>query len=164
MGAKPDAANFPKRNRIISGLTLGTVIIETDINGGAMITANMALDQNREVFALPGPVTSKRSRGCNVLIKDGRAKLIESTDDILQELSGRLRHLLKKSEKEDKTHLPEMNFFERSIYEVITDDPIHIDAITEKAGMSTADVLVNLLSLEFKGIVKQLPGKMFLRQ
>jgi DNA processing protein len=164
MGAKPDAANFPKRNRIISGLTLGTVIIETDVNGGAMITANMALDQNREVFALPGPVISKRSRGCNVLIKEGRAKLIESTDDILQELSGRLRHLLKKSEKEDKTHLPEMNFFERSIYDVITDDPIHIDAITEKAGMSTADVLVNLLSLEFKGIVKQLPGKMFLRQ
>jgi DNA processing protein len=163
MGAKPDAANFPKRNRIISGLALGTVIIETDINGGAMITASTALDQNREVFALPGHVTSKRSRGCNALIKEGRAKLVESTDDILEELSSRLRHLLKKSEKDEKPHPPEMNFFERSIYDALTEDPLHIDSITEKTGMSTADVLVNLLSLEFKGIVKQLPGKMFLR-
>ena len=163
MGAKPDAVNFPKRNRIISGLALGTVIIETDINGGAMITASTALDQNREVFALPGHVTSKRSHGCNALIKDGRAKLIESTDDVLEELSGRLRHFLKKTDKNNKPHIPEMNIFERTIYDALPDDPLHIDAITETTKMSTADVLVNLLSLEFKGIVKQLPGKMFLK-
>jgi DNA processing protein len=76
MGTQPDAGNFPRRNRIISGMSLGTIIIETGIDGGAMITASTALDQNRDVFAVPGPISEKRSAGCNTLIRDGRAKLV----------------------------------------------------------------------------------------
>ncbi len=163
MGAKPDAVNFPRRNRIISGLTLGTIVIETDLSGGAMITSAMALNQNREVFAVPGNIDSKRSKGCNVLIKNGQAKLIESVDDILTELSVKLRPVLKNSEKIPAKPAVELNLFEQTIYNVFGDEPIHIDSITEKAKSTTADALVQLLSLEFKGLVKQLPGKMFLK-
>ena len=163
MGAKPDAVNFPRRNRIISGLSLGTLIIETDINGGAMITANTALDQNREVFAVPGNINSKGSRGCHALIKDGRAKLVEEIDDIIIELVTKLRPIMKKTGKEEAKAEPELTLFEKSIYDVLSEHPSHIDIIAETAKMSTADVLVNLLSLEFKGLVKQLPGKMFIK-
>jgi len=163
MGAKPDAGNFPKRNRIISGLSLGTLIIETDLGGGAMITANTALDQNREVFAIPGNINSKRSRGCNTLIKEGRAKLVEKLDDILDELAIKLRPILKDIETGDIKSIPQLSLFERSIYDMLSEIPEHIDHIAESTKLSTADVLVNLLGLEFKGLVKQLPGKMFLK-
>ncbi len=163
MGAKPDAINFPRRNRIISGLTLGTIVIETDLSGGAMITSAMALNQNREVFAVPGNIDSKRSKGCNVLIKNGQAKLIESVEDILTELSVKLRPVLKNSEKILHKPAVELNLFEQTIYQAIGDESIHIDVITEKAKVTTADALVQLLSLEFKGLVKQLPGKMFIK-
>jgi DNA processing protein len=163
MGAKPDAANFPKRNRLVSGISLGTVIIETDVNGGAMITATTALDQNREVFALPGNIGGKRSRGGNLLIKSGRAKLVESFDDIVAELQVRLRPILKDSDSMQQKPLPEMNLFEQTIFDVLSDEPCHIDAIAECANVSISDALVNLLNLEFKGMIKQLPGKMFIR-
>ncbi len=163
MGTKPDAENFPRRNRIISGLSLGTVIIETDINGGAMITANTALDQNREVFALPGNTTSKLSRGCHALIKEGRAKLVENIDDILFELATKLKPILKGKDHECNKPLTPLNFFEKAIYDVLLETPVQIDVIAENAKVTTSDALVNLLSLEFKGLVKQLPGKMFVK-
>ena len=163
MGAKPDAVNFPRRNRLISGLSLGTVVIETDINGGAMITANTALDQNREVFAVPGLVSNKRSRGCHALIKDGRAKLIENVEDILGELASKLRPLLKHPTHEEQPPA-DISLFEKSIYEALGDEPLHIDSIAERSAASTSDALVHLLSLEFKGLVKQLPGKLFIRR
>lgn len=163
MGTKPDAVNFPRRNRIISGLTFGTIVVETDINGGAMITAAMALNQNREVFAIPGNVDSKRSKGCNVLIKNGQAKLVESLDDIVSELASKLKPLLKKSGAVSVKPPIEMTLFEQTIFQALADEPRHIDVITEKASVSTADALVQLLSLEFKGLVKQLPGKMFVK-
>jgi DNA processing protein len=161
MGTKPDASNFPRRNRIVSGLSLGTVIIESAENGGAMITASTALDQNREVFAVPGSIMEKRTAGPHKLIREGRAKLIQNVDDILEELGPQVRHLLKRE------HVPEavieMTLFEKKIYDVLKNEPIHIDALAELAETSTADALVNLLSLEFKGLVRQLPGKMFMK-
>jgi len=161
MGAKPDATNFPRRNRVISGLSLGTVVIESGEDGGAMITATIALDQNREVFAVPGNITEKRSTGPNMLIRDGKAKLITGVDDIVEELKHHLRGLIHEERRSEPE--VELTLFERKLIDVLGSDPIHIDTIAETAALSTSDALVNLLSLEFKGLVKQLPGKQFLR-
>jgi len=161
MGAKPDAPNFPRRNRIISGLTLGTVVIESAEDGGAMITATTALDQNREVFAVPGNITEKRSAGPNKLIREGRAKLVQTVDDILEELRPHLRPLLKR-EREPEPMI-ELTLFERKMLDTLQSDTLHIDLIAERAELSTSDALVTLLSLEFKGLVRQLPGKLFSR-
>jgi DNA processing protein len=163
MGAQPDAANFPKRNRLISGLSLGTLVIETDVNGGAMITANMALDQNREVFAVPGNIGAKRSRGCNLLIRDGKAKLVESVDDILVELGAALPPSFRAAAAKGAPAQPDLTLFEQNIYEKLSTVPLHIDDIAERTGCSASDALVNLLSLEFKGVIRQLPGKLFVR-
>ncbi len=161
MGAKPDATNFPRRNRIISGLSLGTVIVESGEDGGAMITASTALDQNREVFAVPGAITEKRSSGPHKLIREGRAKLVQRVEDILEELGPPMRHLVKKESPAEP--MIEMTLFERNIYNALSDQPVHIDTLAETVSTSTADALVSLLSLEFKGVVRQLPGKMFVK-
>lgn len=158
LGTKPDAQNFPKRNRIISGLALGTLLIETRIKGGAMHTAAYALDQNREVFALPGNITSAQSEGCNLLIKRGEAKLVQKTQDIIEELNINIKPFTAQSSLNI-----EMNIFERKIFDVLQSEPIHIDKIAELSGLSPQDCLVNLLGLEFKGLVKQYPGKYFVK-
>jgi DNA processing protein len=163
MGTKPDAINFPRRNRIISGLALGTVVIETGLNGGAMITANLALDQNREVFAVPGSPRNSRSRGCNALIREGRAKLVECVDDVLVELGSKLPAGLTVGSVRERTSLPDLTLFEKKIYDLLAVEPSHIDSLAELSRLAMPDVLVNLLSLEFKGLVKQLPGKLFLK-
>jgi DNA processing protein len=163
MGAKPDAGNFPRRNRIISGISLGTVVVETGANGGAMITATTALDQNRDVFAIPSAVNSKIRSGANLLIKDGRALLVETVDDILEELGPRLKHIVRDNTRLRKEPPPDLSLFERQVLDAMGDDPIHIDALAERAGVSVSDALVHLLSLEFKRAVRQIPGKYFAR-
>ncbi len=164
IGTKPDAGNFPKRNRIISGMTLGTVVIESSPTGGAMITASYALDQNREIFAVPGPINEERSNGTNKLIQQGRAKLVQSFEDIVEEVVSKLRYITPKTTSVQTLQPPpDLNMFEEKIHSVITQQPVHIDEIAKKTGLSTSDTLVHLLSLEFKGVVKQLAGKMFAR-
>ena len=159
LGTIPNAENFPKRNRIISGLTLGTLVIETAITGGAMQTARLALDQNREVFAIPGNLGVNQSEGTNMLIQRGEAELIKSAEDILTELELKLKPVLGKNiPKQQK----ELTIFEEKIYNCLLNEPLQIDKIAEMTNQSTSDCLVNLLSLEFKGMVKQLPGKMFM--
>jgi DNA processing protein len=162
-GTKPDKNNFPKRNRIISGISLGTVVIETGMKGGSLITAGFALDQNKEVFAVPGNIYSKYSEGTNDLIKKGQAKLILNVDDILNELDYKIKDIIKKKDKDSGDLNISFNIFEKTIYECLDSEPMHIDTINEKTGLSISDCLVNLLSLEFKGVVKQLPGKYFVR-
>ncbi len=152
---------FPRRNRIISGMSLGTIIIESDVDGGAMITATTAIDQNRELFCLPGNITEKKSFGTNKLIKNGQAKLVQSIDDVLEELQLSLLPVLKS--KPHPVDSPQLNAFEQKIVDILPTEPLHIDTISEQTQLSTSDVLVNLLSLEFKGIVRQMAGKMFLR-
>jgi DNA processing protein len=163
MGAQPDAANFPKRNRLISGLSLGTLIVETDVNGGAMITANVALDQNREVFAVPGNIGAKRSRGCNLLIREGKAKLVESVEDILAELRPALPARFTETHSQPAQSDPGLTLFEQNIYDFLSPAPMHIDDVADRAGCSASDALVNLLGLECKGLIRQLPGKRFVR-
>lgn len=160
LGTKPDAQNFPRRNRIISGLSLGTLIIETKLTGGAMQTAAYALDQNREVFALPGNVNVIQSEGPNSLIQRSEAKLVTCPEDILLELEPKLK--MSPAEKKEMPTV-ELNLFEEKVYGVLGLEPKHIDEIAISTLMNTSDCLVNLLTLEFKGVVKQLPGKMFVR-
>jgi DNA processing protein len=158
LGTNPDAQNFPKRNRIISGLSLGVVIIETGIAGGAMQTASFALDQNREVFALPGNVGVKQADGTNLLIQKSEAELIRSAEDIILELELKLKPILGKNIPKQQIDL---TLFEEKILNVLNSETQHIDKIASLTNVSTSDCLVNLLSLEFKGLIKQLPGKMF---
>ena len=164
VGTKPDACNFPRRNRIISGIALATVVVETGIDGGAMITASTALDQNREIFAIPSPVTDKRKSGANQLIKEGRAMLTESVDDIIAELAPRLKGVVSPRGAIPAEPPPDLTLFERQVLDVMTEAPVHIDTLADRANLATTDTLVHLLSLEFKGVVRQLPGKMFVRR
>jgi DNA processing protein len=162
LGTKPEAPNFPRRNRIISGLSLGVVIVEAGTKSGALVTASCALEQNREVFAIPGNLGSKNSEGTNALIKQG-AKLVTTVEDILEELKittkGKRPDSSAQTEK-DISHLSEM---ERNIFKLISDEPYHIDKIATQASVSLPQALSALLSLELKGLVKQLSGKMFVR-
>ncbi len=163
MGEKPDAPNFPRRNRIISGLSIGTIIVESGPIGGSMITASFAFEQNREVFAVPSQLFDKKKSGTNLLIKQKKALLVESVEDIIEALSSRLKPILKSPEGKPKTPPPQLNVFEQKLYDAMPDAPIHIDSLAQRVGFSTSDVLVNLLSLELKGAVKTRPGKMFLK-
>ena len=160
LDTKPDAVNFPKRNRIISGLSLGCVVIETGITGGAMQTAALALDQGREVFAIPGNLGIRQSEGTNLLIQKGEAELIRSAEDILIELELKLKPVIGKNIPRPDI---ELNLFEEQILSHLNNEPIQIDLLASKANLSTSDCLVHLLSLEFKGVVRQLPGKTFIR-
>ena len=161
LGTRPEAPNFPRRNRLISGLSLGVVIVEAGEKSGALLTASCALEQNREVFAIPGNLGSKNSEGTNALIKQG-AKLVTRVEDILEELK-----ITRKSDKspfippeQDLSHLTEA---EKSIFSLISDEPHHIDKIAGLVSLGVPQVLSTLLSLELKGLVKQLSGKMFVR-
>ncbi len=160
LGTKPDAQNFPRRNRIISGISMGTLVVETNLNGGAMQTAAHALDQNREVFAIPGNLEIPQSEGTNRLIQRGEAKLVKNAEDILVELDLKLKPVIGKNIPKPKVDL---NMFEEKLLERLSDKPIQIDKLAANVGSSTSDCLVNLLTLEFKGLVKQLPGKQFVK-
>ncbi len=155
---KPDAKNFPQRNRLISGLSLGSVIVESAESGGALITAAYALEQNREVFAIPGEVFSEKSKGTNLLIMNGTAKLILSAKDILCELK-----LDQSTNKIKARPIPELSMFEQVIFDKLDTKPKHIDELTQELNQSVSELLIQLLNLEFKGIIRQLPGKYFVR-
>lgn len=162
MGTEPDAVNFPRRNRIISGLSLGTIVVEAGVKSGALLTANYALEQNREIFAVPGNINSPKSMGTNQIIKNG-AKLISSVTDVLIELEPHLKQFLKDDQKQ-KTKRPEdLSEIEITLLNNLSHEPIHIDNLANLIGKSTAETLSALLPLEFKDLVKQLPGKLFIK-
>lgn len=159
MGTKPDAPNFPKRNRIISGICVGTIVVEAGQSSGALITADDALEQNREVFAIPGNVNNPRSFGCNRLIQQG-AKLVQSVEDILEELSGIERP---STGQQELLPIIDLDTDEDKVFRALTHEPLHIDFIAKQIGLTTAQTLGVLLKLELKSLVHQLPGKMFLK-
>ncbi len=160
LGSKPERSNFPRRNRIICGMSLGVVVVEAGRRSGALITAAMALEQNREVFAVPGNVNSPNSVGTNELIRQG-ATLVTSAEDILEELGPQLR--LPFASEVNAARPENLTEPERKIFDLLSNEPRHIDAIAAAAGESTASVLSVLLGLELKNAVKQLAGKMFVR-
>ncbi len=156
IGTPPLAQNFPKRNRIISGLAKAILAIEAKEKSGVMNTVRWALDQNKEVFAIPGNIYSKTSSGTNQLIKDG-ATPVTSAEEVLESLG--LKYT--KVEKETKEML--LNEDEKVIWEALSFEPVYLDALAERLNQSTSSILNVLLSLEIKGVVKQLPGMMFVK-
>ena len=169
----PIPQQFPARNRIISGLSLGVVVVEAAKNSGALITANFAAEQGRTVFAVPGKVSSTTSSGTNELIKDG-ACLIQSVDDILDELSitemepalsGEKENIDKSIAQKTKAYIyNSLTDDERKIYKNLSDEPMHVDEILDKAEMDHAKASKVLLNLELKKLITQLPGKQFVKK
>lgn len=159
MGTKPDAGNFPRRNRLVSGLSRGTLVVEAFKDGGALITARLALEQNREVFAIPGSITSKASEGTNRLIQQGQAKLVQSVDDVLDELDFERTSGI--APAVPALSLADLTPEERALCQALGTETVHIDRLCVASGLDPSAALVHLLSLEFKGIVGQLAGKQF---
>jgi DNA processing protein len=156
LSTPPEGKNFPKRNRIISGLSLGVVIVEATADSGSLITASHALEQGREVFAVPGNIGMATSRGTNALIKQG-AKLVEGAQDILVEIIPQYEG--KTSHEEP----PVLNDEEDGILQLLSHTPLHIDEISRMSHMEIRRVSTILLELELKGVISQLGGKMFVR-
>ena len=168
MGTFPAPQNFPIRNRIISGMSLGVVVVEGAQYSGSLITARLAMEFGREVYGVPGNATQPSSFGPNQLIKQG-AKLVTSWEDVVEELPTPVRAELvpvEAASAEERTLLVEeaLGPMERPIYELLTpDEARHVDEIVEKSGLTSSEVLAALFDLELRGVVRQLPGKQFLK-
>ena len=162
MGTAPEPRNFPIRNRVISGLARGVAVVEATRKSGSLITAALALEQNREIFAVPGSIDSFKSTGTHWLIKQG-AKLIESADDILDELWFLKQNAGTKKECEPTLPKGKMDSVERTVYDIIGNYPIHIDQIARTGAMDAGQVAMILLKMELNGTIRQLPGKMYVR-
>lgn len=156
-GTTPNPRHFPRRNRVIAGLSLGVVVVQASMKSGALITASRALEQGKEVMAVPGPVNARISKGPHGLIKQGAA-LVEDADDILATLG---EPLISHETMRD-IEIPELEPDERDLLAVMGTDPVHIDELCGKTGESSGILLARLLELELKGVVKQLAGKQFL--
>jgi len=176
LGTPPVSENFPYRNRVISGLSLGVVVVEAAENSGSLITARLAMEQNREVFAVPGNITSRNSFGTNYLIKGAGAKLVQQWQDVASELPADIaarilpppgRKAKKKGELLDRLQLApaDLSAPERAIFKLLsTDTPLQIDALAENTKLSITQLTSALLSLEMRELIRALPGKCFVRR
>src|SRR5688500_8248041 len=176
LGTPPVAENFPYRNRIISGLSLGVVVVEAAENSGSLITARLAIEQNREVFAVPGNITSRNSFGTNYLIKGAGAKLVQQWQDIAAELPQQIAAKLlpppvgaktkEKTVSERLSLVPEgLSPTETSVFKLLTpDSPAHVDWLIEKSKLAVSELTAALLNLEIRDLVRALPGRCFVRR
>lgn len=155
----PEARNFPRRNRIISGLSQAVLVVEAAVTSGSLITADFALEQGREVFAIPGPITSSLSQGTNNLIRQG-ARLVRKAEDIIEELGLTIRSTVAGSPT-----IPELTEREEKLYACFSEGAgsVHIDELVRNSKLTAQEVTAILMMLELKGLVRQLPGKMFFR-
>jgi DNA processing protein len=163
LDAAPDASNFPERNRIVSGMTLGTLVVESHREGGALITARMAVEQNREVFAVPSALGRKAGVGTNRLIQRGHAKLVIDVADILDELNIATDETEAAATARAADPPDALSPIEAKLFDALGPDPVHIDALCAETQVDPSTALVYLLSLEFKGLIRQMAGKQFYR-
>lgn len=174
LGTPPLNANFPRRNRIISGLSLGTLVVEAALQSGSLITARLAAEQGKEVFAIPGSIQSQQSRGCHLLIRQG-AKLVESAQDVLEELRVQLPLLqgsltLSAPHAEDPCEaqssldaISEGGAFAQALLQALGFEASSLDALQARTGWATAQLQAELLNLELDGVIARLPGGLFMR-
>lgn len=156
---KPDKHNFPKRNRIVAGIADATIVIETAIKGGSMITAELAADYKRDVFAVPGRITDSKSAGCNYLVKTSKAVLLTDARQLTETLHW--THQQKKI-KQQKELFAKLNAHETIVVQLLAGkDSTHIDEIFLKSGLTSSSIAAAILSLELQGIVTSLPGKLY---
>ncbi|MEO8435890.1 MAG: DNA-processing protein DprA [Pyrinomonadaceae bacterium] len=175
LGTPPVSENFPYRNRVISGLSLGVLVIEAAESSGSLITARLAMEQNREVFAVPGNITSRTSFGTNYLIKGAGAKLVQQWQDVAAELPPQIAARLlpppvgRKKETDLVNQLAltpqDLSEAERTVFKLLSpDNPAHIDALVETSRLSVSQLTGTLLTLEMRELVRALPGKCFVRK
>lgn len=160
LGTSPLAAHFPQRNRIIAGLSRGLLVVEAAPASGSLITARLAADQGREVFAIPGSIHAPQSRGCHALIRQG-ASLVETAQDILEDL--RMPATSLPTSTNAPTPAKQHSAAETSLLTALGFDPVNLDALVARTGLDTASLLVQLLELELAGNVARLPGGLFQR-
>ncbi len=159
LGTPPQPWHFPARNRIISGLSLGTVVVEAAEKSGALITADFALEQGRDVMAVPGNIANELSRGPHRLIRQG-ARLVEGAGDIIDEMG--LEKLFP-VQKEVSAGTVKMSNEEEALYRLLSVEPVHLDELIEKTGLLPQKVMAALMYLEVKGLARQMPGKSYIR-
>jgi DNA processing protein len=158
-GTKPDKFNFPSRNRIVAGLSDATIVMETAIKGGSMITAELANNYNRDVFALPGKITDVKSAGCNYLIQNNKASLFTNAKDLIENMGWQTKKINKKKQRELFVELSEN---EKIIIEILQQkDAVHIDEINLGCHLSSSAIAAAMLNLELQNIITSLPGKMY---
>jgi DNA processing protein len=156
---KPDKHNFPIRNRIVAGMSDATIVIETGIKGGSMITAELANSYNKDVFAIPGKVTDSKSAGCNYLIRNNKAVLLTDAQELIEIMNWELRQAKVKKQKE---LFIELSADEKMVVAVLKENElVHIDQIHFKSGLSSSSVAAAILNLELQNVVLSLPGKMY---
>ena len=160
VGTPPLRRNFPRRNRIISGLSLGVIVVEAAEKSGSLITADFALEQGREIFAVPGKVDSRTSKGTHNLIKQG-AKLVSSSEDVIEELMPDLKNYIRDVKPEGIK--PPLDDLEKKIYPLLSSESKHIDQIINEVNLPASQTLGVLLKLQIKKLVKELPGKYFVK-
>lgn len=165
MMMEPLSWNFPQRNRIISGLSLGVIVVEAALKSGALITSRFALEQGREVFAVPGKIDNPTASGVHRLIKEG-AKLVTCLEDVLEELKPQLKIYLKTARAKPQAatqSATDLSECEQAVVNLLGSEPISIEQLIEKAGLAVSQLMSTLLSLELKHHIKQFPGKLFAR-
>jgi DNA processing protein len=158
LGTQPRGDYFPRRNRIMSGVSLGVLVVEGDVKSGALITGRLALDQNRDVFAIPGSIFSPQSRGTNALIQKGEAKLVQTIEDVLEELN-----LTMVPQQIEMQELMPATDTESDLLRHISKEPVHIDEVCRLSGLPVSTVSSILAMMELKGLIKQVGPMAYVR-